>query len=262
MLKKLKFTNFKSWESVDIDIGSITGLFGTNSSGKTSLIQFLLMLKQTKDNTDRALDLDFGDENSLVNLGHFENIVHRHDKAKSISWEIDWKLSKRLVISDPEKKRQDILFQGQMLGIQSQVREKGGPYSTYLSYTFNDTQFTLSSKPEKQTEFKLSCENGRSSFRFIRQQGRAWSLPGPVKSYAFPDQAKTYYQNSGFLSDFEREYEQQMDRIYYLGPLREYPRRQYTWAGSRPNDVGRRGERVIDAILAANAQGEKQNLKY
>ena len=66
MLKNLTIENFKPWEKADLIFGSITGLFGTNSSGKTSLIQFLLMLKQTKDNTDRALDIDFGGENSLV----------------------------------------------------------------------------------------------------------------------------------------------------------------------------------------------------
>jgi recombinational DNA repair ATPase RecF len=55
MLRRLVFTNFKTWEKVEIEFGQVTGLFGTNSSGKTSLIQFLLMLKQTKEATDRAL---------------------------------------------------------------------------------------------------------------------------------------------------------------------------------------------------------------
>ena len=44
MLKRLTFTNFKSWPRVDLPCGRITGLFGTNSSGKTSILQFLLML--------------------------------------------------------------------------------------------------------------------------------------------------------------------------------------------------------------------------
>ena len=48
MLTELRFTNFKSWPVADLACGRITGIFGTNSSGKTSLIQFLLLLKQTK----------------------------------------------------------------------------------------------------------------------------------------------------------------------------------------------------------------------
>ena len=43
----------------------------------------------------------------------------------------------------------------------------------------------------------------------------------------------------------------QIDNIFYLGPLRDYPQRDYLWAGSRPQDVGRLGEKAVDAILAA-----------
>ena len=48
MLSELAFTNFKSWADVKLPCARITGVFGTNSSGKTSLIQFLLLMKQTK----------------------------------------------------------------------------------------------------------------------------------------------------------------------------------------------------------------------
>jgi predicted ATPase len=87
-------------------------------------------------------------------------------------------------------------------------------------------------------------------------------LPGPVKNYLFPDQAKTYYKNADFLSAFEYEYESLLDRLFYLGPLREYPKREYRWAGAKPEDVGLRGERTVDAILAATARDEKRNLGY
>ena len=58
MLTELRFTNFKSWAKADVTCGRLTGIFGTNSSGKTSLIQFLLLMKQTKDATDRANSLE------------------------------------------------------------------------------------------------------------------------------------------------------------------------------------------------------------
>jgi predicted ATPase len=91
--------------------------------------------------------------------------------------------------------------------------------------------------------------------------GRKWDLPHPTKSYAFPDQARTYFQNSNFLSEFETAYVDQIDKILHLGPLRDYPKRQYIWAGSSPIDVGPRGERTVDAILAATARGDKYNLR-
>ena len=265
MLENMTLSNFKSWEHVNLTLGYVTGLFGTNSSGKTSLIQFLLLLKQTKDNVDRSLDLDFGGEKSLVNLGHFKNAVHKHEMKKTISWSIDWTLPEKLLISDPEKKRTSKLFEGESIRLEAEVRaRKGAPFTSKIAYHFSGSSFSHTSKTEPETEFSLqhSKQVGNAKFKFIRQPGRVWTLPGPVKSYAYPDQAKTYYQNSGFLSDFEHAYETLMDSIFYLGPLREYPKRQYSWAGSRPVDVGRSGEKVIDAILAARLQNETQNLRY
>lgn len=78
----------------------------------------------------------------------------------------------------------------------------------------------------------------------------------------FPSEAKSYYQNSGFLGDFELAYENLMDSVYYLGPLREHPRREYHWAGAIPEDVGQRGERTMDAMLAATVRRETRSLGY
>ena len=36
-----------------------------------------------------------------------------------------------------------------------------------------------------------------------------------------------------------------------IGPLREYPHRSYVWTGEQPDDVGRRGELAVPALLAA-----------
>jgi len=51
--------------------------------------------------------------------------------------------------------------------------------------------------------------------------------------------------------------EELFGRIFHLGPLREPPQREYTWAGAQPSDMGRRGERVIHAILASRERGER-----
>jgi len=51
-----------------------------------------------------------------------------------------------------------------------------------------------------------------------------------------------------------------MDKIYYLGPLRIYPKREYQWSGASPFDVGYRGESTVDAILSATIRGEKRSL--
>jgi AAA15 family ATPase/GTPase len=54
MIKKLHILGFKSWEDTGtLRFAPLTGFFGTNSSGKTSILQLLLMLKQTVESADR-----------------------------------------------------------------------------------------------------------------------------------------------------------------------------------------------------------------
>jgi predicted ATPase len=51
--------------------------------------------------------------------------------------------------------------------------------------------------------------------------------------------------------------EKQLNRVQYVGPLREYPKRTYLWAGERPENVGTRGEQAVAALLAARTDGRK-----
>lgn len=58
MFTNMRMTNFKSWsETGDIRLAPLTGFFGANSSGKSSLLQMLLLLKQTTESNDRGLVL-------------------------------------------------------------------------------------------------------------------------------------------------------------------------------------------------------------
>src|SRR3990170_4567686 len=101
MLTELSLKNFKAWKEIDkMRLSPITGLFGTNSSGKSSVLQFLLMLKQTAEADDRKLVLNFGDENSKANLGSFKDVIYDHDESNTLSFEFAWKLLKKLTLKD------------------------------------------------------------------------------------------------------------------------------------------------------------------
>ncbi|MDP2785136.1 MAG: DUF3696 domain-containing protein [Sulfurimicrobium sp.] len=262
MLDRLYVENFKSWKKLDIKLGQVTGLFGTNSSGKSSLLQFLLLLKQTKNATDRGLVLDFGGPTGqLVNLGSYKDAIHSHDVETDLKWKITWTLPQKANIFDPTKKRTEVLATDTSLVIKSVAHLQGQVLtSDFLEYQFGGYCFSISPQKPGGTEFQLNASHPEDSdFRFVRNKQRAWALPGPIKTHLFPDQAKTYYQNAGFLSLFETEYESMMDSIYYLGPLREYPKREYPWSGSSPLDVGLRGEKTIEAMLSATARNETRN---
>lgn len=259
MLTRLRIRNFKSWRDTGaLRAAPITALFGTNSSGKTSLMQLLLMLKQTADSADRSQVLNLGDERSLVELGTFQEMVYSHDLASPLIWELDWTLPETLRIEDPAQ-RKGLLFEGDELGFSAEIDWQGNGDGLgratvrRMTYRFADRAFGMQPVAEGKREYDLVAPHG--DFRFVRSPGRPWKLPQPAKFYGFPDQVRAYYQNAGFLSDLELQLEEFCNRVFYLGPLRDYPKRQYPWSGAQPADMGRRGERVVDALLASREAG-------
>lgn len=267
MLKRLELANFKAWRKADVEFGKVTGFFGANSAGKSSLLQFLLLLKQTKNATDRGLVLDFGGQTDLfegprdyANLGTFAEVVHRRQVDRSVQWRLDWTLLQTLRIDDPASSEGPPLLAGDTLRLACSVGLQGQRLRTReLAYRFADATFALRPHAAPDQGFELVAKG--AGFRFKRPPGRPRPLPQPIKTHLFPNQAKTYYQNAEFLSDFELAYEHMMDSLYYLGPLRVYPRRQYHWSGASPKDVGPSGERTMDALLAATRDQEVRRLR-
>lgn len=256
MLTSLSITNFKSWASIPrLRLSPITGLFGTNSSGKSSILQLLLMLKQTIESTDRAQVLEFGDVDSLTNLGSFRDVVFAHQKPGELAFSVAWKLDTELVVKAPEQPKLS-LFSSQDLEFACRLSENGSEKLgvSELSYGTGNDRFIMRRRKEGGNVYDLVSEG--SSVEFKRTVGRPWPLPAPLKFYGFPDQVFAYFQNAGFLPTLQLELENLFrERIFYLGPLREFPLRHYNWKGSEPADMGRRGERVVDSILARRMHG-------
>jgi len=252
MITELSLKRFKSWERIDqMRLAPITGLFGTNSSGKTSILQLLLLIKQTVESTDRLQVLDFGNENSPANLGSFRDVIFGHDTTQSLQWAIRWDLPQPLRIADPQDK-QSSLFSGAdfRFNVEIAQQERQRLAVSHLGYEFDARAFEMRRKPNGKENYELMVKP-ESDFRFIRNPGRVWDLPAPVKCYGFPNEVNARYQNAAFLSDFQLAFERLFTGAKYLGPLRDYPKRQYPWTGAEPADMGLRGERVVEAILAS-----------
>ena len=67
MFKRIKLTNFKAWrESGDVNLAPVTLLLGENSTGKSSLLQSLLLMKQTATSPDRTIHLNLGGDESMI----------------------------------------------------------------------------------------------------------------------------------------------------------------------------------------------------
>lgn len=109
MITALQAEQFKSWANTGrIRMAPITGLFGTNSSGKTSILQLLLLLKQTVESADRQRVLHTGDERTYTDLGTFFDIIHAHQIPNTLTISVAWKLAKNLQILDPTDEKRSL----------------------------------------------------------------------------------------------------------------------------------------------------------
>ena len=95
MITELRAQNFKSWQDTGtLQFAPLTAFFGANSSGKSSILQVLLMLTQTvkHPSPDWNEPLYFGDEESRANLGSFDDIIRGHNEDLKLGIFVSWKL--------------------------------------------------------------------------------------------------------------------------------------------------------------------------
>ncbi len=235
MITGLSAQNFKSWQDTgSLQFAPLTGLFGANSSGKSSLLQLLLLLKQT---VERPPEWDkplyFGDDESLVDLRGFGYAIHRPIKGPSLGISVSWKLPEKITLMSMDEL--DALSLYFNLHNQSIGR---------ISYQVGENQFGIEPK------------SGTGSYEIILPDvnQRAFYPRGsvrPFRCYGF----RFHPSNTAArFSDLEESFEDLFTRIYYLRPVREDPRRYYRWEESRVKDVGPYGEKTVSVLLSSLVQ--------
>ena len=164
MLKKLRIQNFKIWEDTgEIDLAPITLFFGANSSGKSSIGQFLMMLKQTVESRGRDV-FYLGERNSAVQLGSYQEMVFQRDVERDIEFEYQWSSNDESPIikftSTSSMSDRDKTFSGNDLAFQAKV---GRSPTTHLPRVelFN---YELIENGESQLSFGMER---RPRFRFV-----------------------------------------------------------------------------------------------
>ena len=258
MLTQVRIKNFKAWQDTrEMRLAPLTVVFGTNSSGKSSLGHLLLALKQTVLSTDRKRALHLGDKSTFVDLGTFDDCVFGHAADRALEFTLRWQLPQRLVVRNAEQRGET--YEGNLLELSATIgRDKAGqPQTNEFRYRLlRDSQEQLRiGHARKDTAGTLTCE----PLKLKHAVGRKWPAEPPEKFYRFTDRTLLRYQNADFLAEFALATERVLSQFYYLGPLREYPSRTYGWAGDTPSDVGKLGDQTIAAILAATREGRKLN---
>ncbi len=265
MIDRLQIQNFKTWkDTTELELAPITVFFGGNSSGKSSIGQFLMMLKQTAQSQDRTLALLPGSEQTPVDLGTFEDVLHNHDLTQNLDFSLRFRLDEPVILTDILTRK---TYEGNILQFSSSLEvislERPQPRCVEFEYKLSRvSRILIGGKPRfilrqiasasvKQKEVAEEYSLETSGIKVKRNQGRGWPLPAPYHFYGFPDQISSYYKNASNLTRLPVALQECLAGISYLGPLREYPHREYSWAGESPSDVGTAGRNWLAAYMAA-----------
>jgi predicted ATPase len=262
MLKQLRIQNFKGWKDTGtIRMAPISLFFGANSSGKSSIGQFLMMLKQTAESQDRKAIFYPGGKNSAVQLGSFREMVYQRNLENEIAFEYEWetfqKLKFRDTVSQTNFTSDTITFTAKVKGDNDSDILKIEELNYHLKEGDESVlKVGMSPSAKKSGQYEVSSEQ----YPLIRNPGRVWYPSPPVRFYGFPDEVVNYYKNSEFVQDLNLAQEKLFKSVCYLGPLRIKTERLYTWGGITPESVGYSGEHTIAALLAS--KNRKISLGY
>ena len=248
MIDKIHLKNFKALRDTgELEIKPITFLVGPNSSGKTSLIQAILALRQTVRSRDPHTPLILDDD--YINLGSYRDAVFGHDEKNEI-----------FVGFESDEKRWEIVF--------SMYRSGNNQGAIYLkSLDFDGENIPMPQKGKK----KIAKKNINFSIRKKRRGGGHFITTEDEKDLGEqPIEVSKFY---GILFKKYKDFSKYFDylwahpsllfanvvagnlvevifnNIHHIGPSRDEPSRTYTATGASPSEVGKWGEGSVNILL-------------
>lgn len=268
MLGKLSIEGFKCFESkTSIDLAPITILIGPNNSGKTALIQTLLLLKQTIESRSAEPVLLLNGQ--YFDFGTYKDIVFGNNLNRHIS--IGCNIS-----SDRKKQNEEINFKAEF------ASRKDGKIIILKKYSYGyKKEIELEAKSDEKGDLNYIQLNLIKLSKVIKTE-----KPFVIKG---KKQVNKYFRRTNFLftprypySLFElyvtvfKKYitrmkipsskvyeliESSSANIYFniisrlfrnishIGPLRKRPERIFSYAGMESSTVGTEGQNTFDIFI-------------
>ncbi|SHN82355.1 Protein of unknown function [Paenibacillus sp. ov031] len=269
---RISVRNFKAIEKLDdYNLKPLTIISGANSGGKSSLIQLLLVIKQTLENslTSQKLILN----KPYVSLGKYKDIIFEGKSKNNLYWGL------KLFNEDiPQPVKSSLFFKrlnkGAIKKLEIQVKYENNYSNLYIQEFFVDWQFESKSfnlflhlKRERGNKYSV-VTNSPLFFKdeyiqYLKDPTRSNSplffdkLGGwkanilfnkffpfesiPTSSDEDSDYTDEYFSNlaNSFLEKVMSNY---FSKISYLGPLRDEPRSFYTNDDDATLKIGNKGE--------------------
>jgi predicted ATPase len=282
-LTQVRFESFKAFEQqVQVDLNPVTLIAGVNSGGKTSILQSLLLARQTliteyRQPVEDALKYD----SELFGFTSFNELVFGNPHPNNYQGEIQLGFTIQIepqLSADSSFPKLEEYFSNLPL-----EREK--LISTQLNVQFKRNQETVVAN---QIEMQAHCHHGQSDDKgpslIIEPKGKTWHLTKlnvgetsqinedkwinpiihflsvnrfipvlkgqPVWTLDMQKPERLFY--GMFMSIFAPALallrEELENRLFYVGPLRSAPERSYPHRQVVGLDVGRSGEMTVQLL--------------
>ncbi len=256
MISKIHLKNFKALRDTgELEIKPITFLVGPNSSGKTSLIQSILALRQTVRSQDPHTPLILDDD--YVNLGSYRDVVFGHDEKNKISigfeagemkWEIVFSVY-RMGNNQGAIYLNSLDFDGENISL---PQKEGGKIAK------ESINFSIKKKRSGGGHFITTEDEkdfGEQPIELLKFYGirfKKYKDPGKYLEYlwAHPSLLFANMVAGNLIEDI-------FTNIRHIGPSREEPERTYTATGASPSEVGKWGEGSVNILLLEKGIREK-----
>lgn len=234
----LRLKNFKCFaDSGDIRLAPLTLIFGRNNTGKSTILQSLLLLRQTIDSPGYGPRLNL--RGPLYPAGSYTDIVHQHRSKRNIIMKFTVELLQRPVMGDlemefrsdepqpPRMTRLSVTSPGSELVEIRRGRGAGGPYELLIG--------TERLGRERKANFRFPVN------RFLPLIG--FELPSTKRAGRRRELARIRARR--LINDLEDA----LRDLRAVGAFRQQPLRRYEYQGLLPQIIDPAGENVVSALI-------------
>ena len=303
MLKEITLRNFKSFGGEHkIPLSRINLIYGANSAGKSSIIQALLLLKQSHTDGDiSTTSRGLITRGSLTDLGSFETLVHRHESRRGLGVGV---LFDRVNLGLPQPRNAELYIDmsfgsastgkafPQLTEVQYEISpdsnkrsfdfglartsdsdtfiwDTGGSSSSYAQYLINHTDifnaFDSSDTRRLSRSLRSSVFKASHSILPIQiERGEDFQrLIDEHRLLNVRSNASYYQQDPSLpLKNMANYLGHNLRSIRYLGPMRSQPERIYEISGGSRASVGSRGEHTQHILFYIRGSVDATNKAF
>lgn len=297
-ISKLRVQGLKSLsEETVVSFAPITLIYGPNSAGKSAVLQALLLLAQSLE--VGSVDLDpLQARGPLIDVGSFESLLSYHDLRRPLRLGMDVLLEGRRGVQqsvgmDFTYRWNRLSASVEVRDVQMSIEDFGAFTLLRRDPTL---KAELDEARRRPSYFAFSDNSQAQAFvdvsRRLAEQPDwgSTSLPPDLGERSAPSNRPTVFQPSGLLpghlivgdlgstvdatpeelpylvrawnryaASLKRELDGLVQRVAYLGPVRQPPQRLHVLSGRRQRNVGSLGEHSVEMLARDSRLVESVN---